>query len=591
VIAMNRRTHDALRSTWARLLAVLFPALLSGAAAPQGRTPEVTAQLATGVVKLGAVVSCVVQVGDAREATIREVPTVDGLPLERISGPSVNRSMSQIGGRIRQRTVLSWVVTFRPQRKGDFVIPPMELDVDGKAAYTRELTLSVVEDLVGEELGHFEFLGAPETVYEGQPFTLRMQFGWDTKLEGMVNYANLILPWWNELPGTLEVDGGADQPGARYVEVQVNSRSRVRAIELGERELDGTRFRVLELSRSFVATRSGRLDFPQSWLEFGSIRTRVFSEKRETYHVGVPAFAVEVRTLPEAGRPPEFSGGVGRFEVQGDVNRRDLDLGESIKLTVDWTGEANLEFFELPNPARLDAFDGFRVYGTTNERFYGDRRRVVYDLAPKTSDVFEVPALPLVVFDPEAGAYLTVATRPIPIRVRAPEGEMGLSLEGEGAGPVLAARDIQTRPDEGQGAGAVGGGVLAAGWFGLPLAWLVTRVLVRRRGDPDAPAARRRRAALRRLRKQLRRAGSAGEQAGALACFLADRTDEAPEAWAGRDPGGWCREVERELHPAALQELVDLNVELDRRRWAEDDGRLESGRFERVADALLAGGL
>jgi hypothetical protein len=571
--------------------ALVLLLIVGGAAHAAQNGPQVTAQLATGVVKFGGVVSCVVQVEGARSAALKEVPEVDGLRLERVSGPSSNQVTTIAGGRRISRLTLSWVVTLRPEKKGEFVIPPMRLDVDGKAMFTRELTLSVVEDLVGEELGHLEFVEAPQRVYEGQPFTVRINFGWDTKLDKMVNFANLILPWWNELPGTLEVESDAGQLGAPPVEVQVNSRVRVRAAELGQRELRGTTFRLLQLSRSFVATRSGSLDFPQSWLEFGSIRTRVFSEERETYHVGVPAFSIEVRTLPEAGRPPEFSGGVGRFEVQADVNRRDVDLGESIKLTVDWTGAANLEFFDLPNPARLPAFADFRVYGTTNDRFYGNRRRVVYDLAPKTSDAFEIPPLPLVVFDPELEVYTTVATRAIPIRVRALEGEQGLSDEGQAEARALAARDIQARAEPRDESSGVGGAALLAGWVGLPLLWLVSRSLVRRRGDPDGPAARRRRAARRRLRAELRRATTAGDQARALADFLAARTDEEPEAWEGRDPVGWCRQQELEVAPEALEALVAVTDDLDRRRWAGDDQKIEDARVEGVAQSLLVGGL
>ena len=114
---------------------------------------------------------------------------------------------------------------------------------------------------------------------------------------------------------------------------------------------------------------------------------------------------------------------------------------------------------------------------------------------------------------------------------------------------------------------------------------------MRRRGDPHAPAARRRRAARRRLRADLRRSGSAGAQARALASFLAARTDEDPEAWEGRDAADWCRERELEIDPSALDELLAVTDDLDRKRWAGDDAKLDDARLERVAQALMAGGL
>ena len=449
------------------VLGLCFFLALPANASPTAEA-KVTAQLATGVVKFGDVVICKVQVEGAKSASLEEIPEIEGLRLEQRSGPSINESRSFINGRFSYSRTLTWVVTFRPKAKGDFVIPPMRLTVAGKTLFTSEQTLSVVEDMTGQELGYFEFFDVPERVYEGQPFTIRMNFGWDTKLDSMVNVANLILPWWNELPGTLEVESELDDLNAPVTEVQVNSRARARALNIGQQTVRGKPFRVLQVTRSYVATRSGTLSFPQSWLEFGHIRRRAFSEQKETYHVGVPAFTIEVRTLPESGRPPEFSGGVGTFEVQADVNRRDIDLGESIKLTVDWTGSANLEFFELPNPARLDAFEDFRVYGTTNERFYGDRRRVVYDLAPKSADVGEIPPLPLVVFDPESESYITVETQPIPIRVRSIEGVMGLEdIDGDGK-PALAARVIQGPEDLQPASSGLSSSVLAVAWVGMP---------------------------------------------------------------------------------------------------------------------------
>jgi hypothetical protein len=579
---------SCIRTLWICLGVILAVAPVS--ATLQRGGPSVTAQLGTGVVKLGDVLTCAVQVEGARRATIEEIPEIPGLKRERTSGPSLNESTRFINGRVSSSRTLSWVITFRPEKTGDFVIPPMRLNVDGKSLFTRELTLSVVEDMTGQELGYFEFVERPAQVYEGQPFTLRMNLGWDAKLDSMVNVANLILPWWNELPGALEVESGAEALGSRLVEVHVNSRIRVRAVDLGNMEVRDTPFRVLQLTRSYVATRSGSLEFPQSWLEFGQVRRRAFSENRETYFVGVPAFSLEVKTLPERGRPPEFSGGVGSFEVQADVNRRDLDLGESVKLTVDWTGAANLEFFELPNPARIEAFKDFRVYGTTNERFYGDRRRVVYDLAPKTSEVLEVPPLPLVVFDPELEEYRTISSRPIPLRVRALEGVTELSEEGERGGGAFAARDIQARPgkrSEGEGLGA---GVIAAAWLGIPLFWLLGRGVVRRRGDPNAPASRRRRAARRRLARELRGATTAGGQSRALCDFLGARSCEEPEAWEGRDLRAWFESSGLSIDSEAIDELVSVGEELDRRRWAGDDSVLENGRLRSLADTLSRGG-
>jgi hypothetical protein len=347
---------------------------------------------------------------------------------------------------------------------------------------------------------------------------------------------------------------------------------------------------MLTLSRTYVATRSGRLDFPQSWLEFGTVRRGVFRDDRELYYVGAPAFSIEVVPLPEDGRPFDFSGGVGRFAVEADVSRRDVDVGESIKLTVDWTGDANLEFFALPDPSRMDAFKDFRVYGTTNERFYGDRRRVVYDLAPLSADIFEIPPLPLSIFDPDSERYTEVTTDAIPIRVRALEGAVGLSgEEGEGDS-ALFTHDIQTQSEEGSEGGGPCGWILFGAWCSLTACWLAGRTIVRRRGDPDAPAARRRRAARKKLQRGLHGASGAGEQAQVLFEFLGARSGEASEAWEGRDTNGWFADRDLELDSETEYALSALTSELDRRHWAGDDSPVPGEEILTIADRLLKEG-
>jgi hypothetical protein len=113
---------------------------------------------------------------------------------------------------------------------------------------------------------------------------------------------------------------------------------------------------------------------------------------------------------------------------------RDVDAGESIKFKVEWTGRGNLQYFTPPEPSRSDAFAGFRVYGKTETKSL-ERRTVVYDIAPRSAEVKEIPPLQLPVFDPSTGRYTSVATEPLAINVRALARASG--LEDAATGPAL----------------------------------------------------------------------------------------------------------------------------------------------------------
>jgi len=391
---------------------------------------------------------------------------------------------------------------------------------------------------------------------------------------------------------------GDEQPPrsavARFLDVPVNGRIKIPCEELPPQRRDGREFRVFQLRRTFLATRPGTLEFSTSNFEFSRLvqraRSLFESDQMEDFYAICPGFSIEVRAVPETNRPFEWTGAVGDLDATRRVDRRDVDAGDSIKLTVSWMGEGNLEFFEAPDIARLDEFRGFRVLGTESE-FTGDERRVTYDLVPITGELSEIPPVPLWTFDPKIEDYRKVLSDSVEIRVRELDG-VGLGAEEEG-GVVLDIRDIKPhrsarRPIPRPGSFALLGAALA-----IPGLWLLARVVVRRRGDPNAPAARRRRAARRNLARELGRAGDASAQARALYAFLAARSGEADQAWIGRDAAQWSQERGVKLDAQAIAQLDKLTEQLDERAYA---GSSASGGVDRAvilntADALLKGGL
>ena len=128
--------------------------------------------------------------------------------------------------------------------------------------------------------------------------------------------------------------------------------------------------------------------------------------------------------------------------------------------------------------------------------------------------------------------------------------------------------------------------------LGVPLLWFGLRTLVRRRGDPDAPAARARRAARRALQRGLAGAKTASDQARALEAFLGARSGEHAQAWIGRDPLAWSAGFVRpRLSEESAKSLKGLMGRLDERAWARGDAPIETAEIERAADEVLEGGL
>ena len=500
------------------------------------------ARLTTGVVKLGEELELLIVVENA-EAEIDGIPTVEGLEFGRLRTQTPSRRIEITGARRRETITRSWRVSIRPLGVGDYEIPGVALTVGGQSVVTPPLNLSVVEDMRGEELGFFEVRLSSASVVEKQPIEIEMLFGWDEGIASEVDYANLILPWWGKLPELLELER---PPGMMSHEatITLNSRERVVVEETASHRERGRTFRTFRLRRVFLPTRSGEISLERPFLEFGKQdRRSIFGSgrKRETYFVSGEPIVINVTTLPSEGQPVEFTGAIGTFDVRAEADTRDVDVGESIKVEVSYAGTGNMQFFDPPDLSRGDAFKGFRVFGSRNLAKSLDRRTIEFDLAPLTDDVVEIPPIRLAVYDPELAAYTEVATRAIPIRVRALEDEVVLEEGEEGRGFSDDIRDVRSAPIGAAGSedGLAAPGPITLGLIALGtiFAWLTLRTEIRRRrGDPNAPVERRRRRARKELARELSSAADDSDELRALLRFLAARTREPEWAWVGRNP-------------------------------------------------------
>jgi hypothetical protein len=272
-----------------------------------------------------------------------------------------------------------------------------------------------------DEVAFVEASAGRTTYYVGEPVRVRLALGVRRELleDGLVQLfrrpldvpMQLTAPWLRGLPGAPALP---EAPASTGVTLALNEEVvRVHASE--ERISGGARYAVFELERAFLPERAGELVFqaPELRLAWATrfeddfLDGRVPADRRELVVHGAP-LTLSILPLPEEGRPPGFAGAVGRFSVSAAVQPYEVDLGQSMELTLTVGGEG-----QRGEPPRLD-LPGFHVRGVIRR---GDA--FVYDVAPRTAEVSEVPALPFAYFDPGPPAgYVSAASEPLPIRVR-----------------------------------------------------------------------------------------------------------------------------------------------------------------------------
>lgn len=445
------------------------------------------------------------------------------------------------------------------------------------------------------ERAFVELAAARDTFYAGEPVLVRVRVGVDREF-----FREFAAPLFQQ---RMELPVQVTAPWLRRSSaLPAKGPERLRFV-LGEEIVAGARapdalrggraFTVVEAARRIDAPAPGplRLEGPSlryahaTRFEEDFVQGRVALDPRDAFARGEP-LAIRVLPLPEEGRPPGFSGAIGRFSVEATADRAEVEAGSVVRVTLRIRGEEGAEGnLATLVPPRLDALPGFHLYGAIDDRA-APVRTIVCELAPLAAATAAIPAIEFAFFDPAPpAAYRVARTAPIALAVRPRPGE----AEGESRAPrnePLPARSPAEPKAAGRGLpAAVAAAALAAGFAA---ALLVRRR--RRRARAVSPAAARAAAAFEALR--LAAASGRGDRlSDAFAGFLASRLDCAPAAviapdlprrleGAGLDRGSALRAARAmeslvaarygagpaaPLAPEAIRELEEIARDLARR--------------------------
>jgi hypothetical protein len=146
----------------------------------------------------------------------------------------------------------------------------------------------------------------------------------------------------------------------------------------------------------------------------------------EEAQVSSRALTVNVRPLPTAGRPADFTGTIGRFTFKATPTKREVEVNQPISVNFTITGLGNIK--SVAEPVIPDLPD-FRVYkASSNETvskqgdLQGGTKVFEEVFIPKRPGQLVIPAMTFNFFDPEAGRYKSAQTEAITLNVIRGEG-------------------------------------------------------------------------------------------------------------------------------------------------------------------------
>lgn len=513
-------------------------------------------------VRVGETADLSVELRGTQSSETPSVPAPQGVGV-RYVGPSTQLSI--VNGRSSAAVTHRFAVN--ATREGTFTLGPITVQAEGQTLQAGSPMLRVVaggaadpgSGPAGDQL-RLELTVPRTTVYlhERVPFTVTLRVG-------QVRVSNVQFPRVGGDGFTVEPLG---QPAQR------------------QETRDGGTFQVVEFHSALTPASAGSVTVGPVTMSMGVVGQRSGGRghgfffggmTQEPVELASQPLALDVLPLPEQGKPPDFSGAVGRFALAVRATPLELAVGDPVTLTYTLSGEGDLASVTPPALAGSDTLRVYPVQAAAVPAGNAAGTRVFEQVViPQQPGPQRLPPVRFSWFDPEARAYRTAEQPPITLTVRpAPQG----------SGPQIVGGPAATtgRPEEALGRDIVfikeAPGTLAPIGSGLwlsPLFWAVQLVPLLVLGAAMLVARRRERLGTDTRYARFTRAGRAAR--GALA--------EARAALGQGDAGAFHDRVAR-----AVRDYLTAKLDLPPGAVTAEQvsARLrEAGLADGVADEVRA---
>jgi len=193
----------------------------------------------------------------------------------------------------------------------------------------------------------------------------------------------------------------------------------------------GEDYRFLILRKTVLyPQKTGKLDIEPLSLD---IALRVPTNRRDIF--GSPLMSrankvvsagnstITVKSLPESGKPIDFSGAVGDFSFDVNTSKKVLDASESFQLKVAVKGNGNLKLFKLPKlslPSSLEVYEP-EHNEDINTALAGMQGSISdsYTVVPQFKGKYPIPSVSFSYFDLKTETYKRLSSDEIVIDVLA----------------------------------------------------------------------------------------------------------------------------------------------------------------------------
>jgi hypothetical protein len=417
-----------------KILLILCSFIL-GATILSGDKPTISASLSESTTEVDQPVQLTLTVENAR---VSHPPTVatEGLAIS-FAGTSTQTQI--INSKVSSKTIFTYIVT--PTKDGTFTIPPIPISVGNDTYKTAPLTLNVSRSddsrrNNGDDLYFGELVIPKESAYVGEQIPIELRFYFDRRIN-FESYPQGQLP-------LIDGEGFVTKKYTDPVDRQLSVNGRMYQAQVYKTAISGAKPGKLELGS---ANQQFRIVFG-----FGSGGNQGFNAPFQNFQeqvvtVKTNGASIDIKPLPTAGRPQNFSGAIGDFTLSASALPSTTKIGDPIVMKVEIKGLGN---FDRMDPPTLSKRDSWRIYDPTNEMNPLD------DIGLSGTKTFNFPIIPekqltalptaeFSYFDPNAEKYVTLNSAPVPVTVEEARAQQAASsappasLAPSGSPPIGAA--------------------------------------------------------------------------------------------------------------------------------------------------------
>ncbi len=330
-----------------------------------------------------------------------------------VGGPSQSVNNSWING--QRSFTKTYSYSLSPKKRGNFTISQAEIEIDGQAYKTSPVTITVTAAIdnpndpnyIASENLHLIAEISNSNPYLNEAITVVYKL----YISRVINVSNgyvldnpKFVNFWSQNTDSKELKLKKGTYNGKDYDYVVWRKTVLYPQKTGKLNIEPLSLDIT------VDVPTNRRDI------FGG---RLMTQVHKTVSAGNRT--INVKPLPEAGKPADFTGAVGDFKFKVTTSKSELNATESLQAKVEVSGKGNLKLFELPTltvPSSLEVYEPEKADNIrTNLNGMQGQRSETYTIVPQYKGKYPIPSMVFSYFDVKAKTYKRLTSDEIIIDV------------------------------------------------------------------------------------------------------------------------------------------------------------------------------